>query len=110
MSEHPLFSGELSSWSNGATDEYLAEEMVALINAIKETQLPGAIQLVVKFEPVIEGPAEKLEVVAVDVQPEITIKVPRKKQAKSRRYPNEAGELERVDPRVPDMFPDGEMH
>lgn len=94
----PIFD-VLSQIRGGAAIHDAAKELNELVRAVKETGKPGSLTIKMTVEP------DKTDNTVVTIQPDTTLKLPKKPRAKGIFYVDEkTGDLTREDPRQLDML------
>ena len=87
------FSQQLAHLAKGTTDDALTDDLKDLVKAINDFRKGGEITLKLKLKPIVTTSGE---VVMIDVQPEITVKLPKPGQLNTRMFPTYDGELQRL--------------
>lgn len=98
----PIFD-VLSQIRGGAAINDAAKDLNELVKAVKETGKPGKLTFTMTVEP------DKTDNTVVTIQPDVTLKLPKKPRAKGIFYIDErTGDLTREDPRQLDMLKERE--
>lgn len=98
----PIFD-VLSQIKGGAAIHDAAKDLNELVRAVKETNKPGTITIKLTVEP------DKTDSTVVTIQPDVTLKLPKKPRAKGIFYVDEKTyDLTREDPRQLELLKERE--
>jgi hypothetical protein len=97
------FLDVLSQIRGGAALTDAAKDLQELVQAVRETGKPGKLSFSITVEP------DKADETVVTLQPDVTLKLPKKPRAKGIFYMDRHGTLTREDPRQLELLAEKEV-